>query len=321
MSEPNRPGGSPGAANGQLAQHADQDPDAAIHLAPAPDPWFDPSPRAAGQSDGGVAIAAPSDSHQAEWFLPTGRAALLPGSMTESWEQTAHQVDRPEIAAEPPWAGERAAAGSEEPPPWESGPWPGPGEARPPGQSAPAGAGEHPVAAQAPAPAQQGNWQAGAALATGILPVVVPGVVLGILGLRRASVTGTGRLWSWLGIGLSVIWAVILIVQLAGGGQSGQACGGYQGDVNQPVSLVLRDLAGSAPPRALDQDLQRAISKVNSAAADEQVVAARDVMVSLTAGLQQALTAATADHSAASYALIHRQLSMDVAAATAACTG
>src|SRR5260370_14223717 len=122
MAEPNRTRGSAGAANGQLAQHADQDPDAAIHLAQAPDPWFDPSPRAAGQADGGVALAAPGDSRQAEWFLPTGRAALLPESMTESWEQSAHAADRPEVAAEPPWAGRQAAAGSAEPPPWESAP-------------------------------------------------------------------------------------------------------------------------------------------------------------------------------------------------------
>jgi hypothetical protein len=322
MSEPNRQRGSAGAANGQLAQHADQDPDAAIHLAPAPDPWFDPSPRQAGQADGGIAVAAAADSHQAEWFLPTGRAALLPESMTESWEETGHPADRPEVAAKPPWAGEQAAAGSEAPPPWETGPWPGPGEAMPKAEPAPAGAGERSVAAQIQAPAQPGNWQARAALATGILPLVVPGAVLGVLGLRRASVTGTGRMWSWLGIGLSVVWAVILIVQLTGGGgSSGRACGGYQSDVSRPVSVVLRDLASGAPQRVLDQDLEQAISKANSAAADEPVVAARDVMVTLTTGLQQALTAATADHSTSSYALIHSQLGADVAAVTAACTG
>jgi hypothetical protein len=320
MSEPSGPSSEAGAANGQLAQHADRDSDAPIHLVPSPDPWFEPSPpQRAGQADGGVAVAATTDSHQAEWFLPAGRAGLRPESMTESWEETSHPADRPETAAEPPWAAEQPAVGADAPPPWESGPWPGPGEARPEPQPEPAAPGQQ--AAPIRAPAETGNWQAIAALATGILPVVVPGVVLGVLGLRRSSVTGAGRTLSWLGIVFSVIWAVILIVQLAGGGQSGQACGSYQNDVNHPVSVVLHDLSSSAPQSILAQDLQQAIGQANSAAAAEQQVAARDAMVSLTSGLQEALTVAAADHSAGSYALIRTQLAADTAAVAAACAG
>jgi hypothetical protein len=330
MSEPDGPSGEPGAANGQLTtHHADRDPDLAGH-----DSWFEPAARPAGQETGSAGDGDVSagwtgrahdldwpdgnDSHQAEWFLRTGRAGLLPESMTESWEEHPHAHDRPPTAADPPWAGERdSVALDEAPPPWESGPWPEPGEGKPEVPPEPVVVGA-PVADDTQPPAETANWQATAALATGILPLVVPGVVLGVLGLRRASVTGAGRMWSWLGIALSVIWAIVLVFYLAGsGGQPGQACGGYQNDVNLPVAQVLRDLANGAPQSVLVQDLHQAISQANSAAAAVQQVTARNAMVSLTAGLQQALETAGQNHPA--YAAIRRQLSADAAAAASSC--
>src|SRR5262245_59652311 len=96
----------------------------------AADPWFTPGPKA--DSHG-----VPFDpAATAEWFLPTGRAGLLPESMTvfadeaQSGPPMAQYPARIESAAAPPWAGEATFTGpaAEAPPPWETGPWPGPGE-------------------------------------------------------------------------------------------------------------------------------------------------------------------------------------------------
>lgn len=331
MPEPDSQDGESVSANGQQPQHADGDLDHALDPEPAPLSWFEPAARADGQqvsaadgagvraqSNGWAGRDAGNGSHQAEeWFLRTGRAGLLPESMSESWEEAGDSPGKPVTAAEPPWAGEYAAITRDAPPPWESGPWPGPGE--PPPEPATELAAPADRLRGAQEQAGPSNWQATAALATGILPVVVPGVVLGILGLRRAAATGTGRMWSWLGIALSVIWAIILTAYLLGGGQSVQACGSYQSDVNYPVSQVLRDLASGAPESVLAQDLHVAISQANSAAAAAQQVSARDAMVALTSGMQQALSAVSTKHPAASYALIHRQLAADAAAVDRAC--
>jgi len=52
---------------------------------------------------------------------------------------------------------------------------------------------------------RRGNGFATAALALGVagvtLVTIVPGVVFGVLGLRRAASCGAGRMRSWLGIG------------------------------------------------------------------------------------------------------------------------
>jgi hypothetical protein len=150
---------------------------------------------------------------------------------------------------------------------------------------------------------------------------VLPGAVLGVLGLRRARVTGTGRAASWTGIALSVIWAVVLIAWLAiGSGGAAQACGGYQRQVSFPVAQVLHDLSGGAPATVLTSDVHLAISQANSAAAATGDVAARDAMVSLTAGLQESLSQASASRSTAAYAGIRKVLAADMAAVTRACT-
>jgi hypothetical protein len=253
-----------------------------------------------------------------EWFLPTGRAGLLPDSMTESWDEERHALAPQDTSGAPPWAGEQPDQDIEEPPPWESGPWPGPGEERPQPQRRSAGASES-RAARLPTD-DTANWQAIAAVPAGIVPLLLPGAVLGVLGLRRARSTGTGRAASWTGIGLSLISAFVLIVVLAsGGGQSGQGCTvASQAAVNNAMAPVLRDLAASAPTSVLTADLDRAISQANSAAAAAQQVSARDALATLTSGLQQVLAEATASHPA-SDAAIRTQLVAENAAVTSAC--
>lgn len=96
------------------------------------DPWFEPGPKVAAEEPDPAPVA--DGSGQADVFLPGGRAGLLPGSMTESWDDDDTAVLRPvqaggaDVAGAPPWGREGAAAAGERPP-WETGPWPGPGEA------------------------------------------------------------------------------------------------------------------------------------------------------------------------------------------------
>jgi hypothetical protein len=306
MSEPNIPGADAVIGNGQRTLGSGRDHEAVAEDAASPDPWFEPARSADG--DGRAHAAEVSDD--TGWFLRTGRAGLRPDSMTETWEETGPAGDRPRPAGAPPWAGDRPGPDQGAPPPWESGPWPGPGEDRP--DLPPAAGGP---AALSPAAADTGNWQATAALGASVLPVVLPGLALGILGLRRSRVTGTGRTASWLAIALSVVWAVILTVWLAtAGGTAAGACGRYQSAVSIQVSQVLHDLATGAPQPVLNSDLRQAITQANAAAAQAQQVAARDAMATLTASLQQV----EADGSA-SGAARHQQVAAAAAAMASAC--
>lgn len=314
MSEPSSPGTEAVGANGQPAQGSGQDQESGAGRTPPQDPWLESATRADGTSaPNGVGSAYTGEvSDDTGWFLRTGRAGLLPDSMTESWEQARHAMDRPETAGAPPWAGDRAQQGHDAPPPWESGPWPGPGEDIT--QLHPSGAAgtARPVS---PAAADTGNWQATAALGASILPVVLPGLALGIVGLRRSRVTGTGRTASWLAIALSVVWALILTVWLASsGGTAAGACGSYENAVSIQISQVLHDLATGAPQPVLNADLRQAITQANSAAAQAQQVAARNAMATLTAGLQR-----VAADSSASDAARHQQVAADAAAMASAC--
>jgi hypothetical protein len=251
---------------------------------------------------------------QAEWFLRTGRAGLLPESMTEAWQENGHVTPRRATAGAPPWAGDRPGPAADAPPPWESGPWPGPGEEAGPDEQRDE---VRPAAVPAsPAAADTGNWQASAAVVAGLVPVVVPGLVLGVLGLRRARVTGTGRTGSWLAIALSAIWAVILVVWLASaGGSAGSACGNYQNVVGYPVSQVLRDLSASAPDSVLGSDLEKAITQANAAAASAQQVTARNAMATLTVSLQHV----AGELGSRPDAVMRQQVAAAAAAMTSAC--
>jgi hypothetical protein len=306
MSEPGGPGSDAASANGQLPHGPgrDQDAPAEAEAEAAPDPWFAPVTSGDATARPGVEV-----SDDTGWFLRTGRAGLRPDSMTESWEESGPGPERLRTTSAPPWAGDQSAGATGAPPPWESGPWPGPGGEAPrpggPGGTAPA----------SPAAADTGNWQATAAAGASILPLVLPGLALGILGLRRARVTRTGRAASWLAIAISVAWAVVLIVWLASsGGTTASACGGYQSAVSIQVSQVLRDLSSNAPQNVLTADLRQAISQANNAAAQAQQVTARDAMATLTARLQQV----AADGSAAD-SLRHQEVAAAAAELASAC--
>jgi hypothetical protein len=348
MSEPNGQGTDSSAALRQLAE------DVATNGKPgvSDDPWFAPSPKPNGYqpldpdamdaagwptavgngqepaaaetavSENGASLqtaAEPAASRPDEWFLRTGRAGLLPDSVSEIWDdEDTHVFARPDTASAPPWAGDQQDQAVEEPPPWESGPWPGPGEERP--ARLPRSAGGQPQIR--PKTSDDSNWQATAALVTGILPLVLPGAVLGVLGLRRARTAGTGQISSLIGIGLSAIWAVVLIVIVASGGSSGPACSSSsQAAVSGAVSTVLRDLGTSAPQSTVATDLQQAMSQANAAAAGAQQVSVRSAYVTLTTGLDRALATVEGSHSTSSYPALSSELSADNAAITSACKG
>jgi hypothetical protein len=241
--------------------------------------------------------------------------------MTETWvDEDTHVIPKVvDTSGAPPWAGDKSAQEVEEPPPWESGPWPGPGEERP---ASPHRAVSSARAARGPAD-ETGNWQAMAALFAGIVPLILPGAVLGVLGLRQAAKSGIGRMQSWLGIAFSGIWAVVLIIVLMStGGGSGAGCSASsQAAVSGAVTTAVRDLSGGAAKSTVITDLNQAISQANSAAAADQQVAARGALVTLTTGLERALATIQGGHSASSYTSIANELTADSAAVTSACGG
>ena len=105
MSEPSDLASGAGAANGHPARAGREQEAAAEASAPA-DPWFEPAPKL----ETGNGHAAAYDPSQTDWFLRTGRAGLLPDSMTESWEESGHPALRAETSAAPPWAGVSSCA-------------------------------------------------------------------------------------------------------------------------------------------------------------------------------------------------------------------
>src|SRR5215470_11224131 len=118
---------------------------------------------------------------------------------------------------------------------------------------------------------RRGNGFATAALALGVagvtLVTIVPGVVFGILGLRRAATCGAGRMRSWLGIGLCLFWAAAasyLLPHLVRAADPG--CAAYKGPALTTYNRVISDFNGSHATPHLAGDVSRAISELEAAA-------------------------------------------------------
>jgi hypothetical protein len=275
---------------------------------------------ASNADDGAGMASAATDEHagQTEWFLRTGREGLHPDSVTP-WDDVSGEspTDHPEVrvsaAGAPPWAGETTAVSATTPPPWETGPWPGAGTLRP-GGSRPAGDGQAgdgqagtPASGAAATAGLVGGsaavradvdggaavatpvrWSARTVLTAGLIPLVVPGLVLGFLSLRQAGSEAV-RKASWLAIGASIAWAVIIIVIVASvsGGSPG-ACNGYPAAVHQAYEKALTDLHGNAPASTEASDLQTAASLANSSAAGAGQIGVRDALFTMANDLAQA---------------------------------
>jgi hypothetical protein len=345
------------------------------------DPWFTPGPKPAAINEAESVEASPVEAEsveastveaspveastgegisgqaqQAEWFLRTGRAGLHPDVMTSfddaSMEPSAgHHEVRVTAAGAPPWAGETADASASAPPPWETGPWPGPGHPGSPGWSA-TGDGDHETSRRASTSAATTSltgsgpllgaapdgaaldeavlddggaldaatrWSARTVAATGVIPLVVPGLVVGFLSLRQVGGEAVRRA-AWLAIGASLAWAVIivLIVASAVGGSPG-GCTGYPAAVHQAYGKVLTDMRGNAPASVQAADLETAASLANSSAAATGQIGVRTMLFTMAGDMAQARADVVARRPIP--ATLRQHLAADGTLPSGSCTG
>ncbi|HSR85497.1 MAG TPA: hypothetical protein VLM11_15085 [Streptosporangiaceae bacterium] len=307
------------AADGGLAQSVEDD-------AQADDPWFAPGPKiaaspegadaypASAEPDSDASIGADGYARQAEWFLRTGRAGLHPDSAPSLDEASAkpaeddHEV-RHTAAGAPPWAGETTAVSASTPPPWENGPWPGPHGLKSPGSSdvgdnaqtgnrARDSAATETDAASAVADNWDVNgaaamgtpalWSARTVVTTGLIPLVVPGLVVGVLSLRQHGNQAVRRA-SWLAIGASVAWALIIILIVVGvSGGAAASCGSYPAAVHQAYEKAMSDLRSNAPASVQAADLESSATLANASAASAGQIGVRTALFSMANDMAQA---------------------------------
>jgi hypothetical protein len=189
------------------------------------------------------------------------------------------------------------------------------------GQPARSAAGSR-AATSRPATAAPGaaNPLGTAALTAGILGIaVLPGVILGILGLRRATITGTGRLQSWLGIALSLLWAagIVVLVQPRPGPASDPGCVQYRATGTAAVARVTSALRRRVAAGQLRAGLGPAGDAVNDATASAQNIDVRDALAALSSDLQAEQAAARGARPAP--AALGATLARDAAAAVRLC--
>jgi hypothetical protein len=131
-----------------------------------------------------------------------------------------------------------------------------------------------PAAGRGRAP-RAGNGFATAALALGAagvsLVTIVPALVCGVVGLRRAAaLRGPGRLRSWAGLALAALWATTaayLVPHLIRASDPG--CTAYKGLALTAYNRVAGDLSGQrAGPLTLD--LSQAITALDAARAQSR---------------------------------------------------
>jgi len=228
------------------------------------DPWFAPGPKTEAAET--FPAGAAGTNGQAQWFLPAGRAGLLPDSITETWDDTGSaRPDRPhdhEAAGAPPWGSDDASDAAGEPPPWETGPWPGPGEAaaRQPGLSA--------ARPDAVGPA-----------ADDLEP-------------HRERPQRSRLVMAGAAAVLVLIVAVLVIVVATSGG-SASGCATYPAPVRQAYARAMSDLSGQAPASAQAADLERAASMANSSAASAGQITARTALFAMASDLDEAYSDVT----------------------------
>jgi len=125
------------------------------------------------------------------------------------------------------------------------------------------------------------RWPPRTVVAAGLIPLVVPGLVIGFLSLRQTTSEAVRRA-SWLTIGASIAWAVIIIVIAAsvGGGSAG-GCGRYPATVQRAYEKALSDLTSNAPASVQAADFQQAASLANASAAATGQIGVRTALFSM----------------------------------------
>jgi hypothetical protein len=262
-------------------------PDERAHDAPA-DPWFTPGPkRSVDASDGGdAALASPgAEDGLTGWFLPTGRAALLPDSMTEDAEDGAlpgaGRLVHGEATSTPPWGAEPTAT-TGTPPPWENGPWPAPGDPRQAGRR------------RDPSPAGNlGESEAGTATTRRPLQFALAAAAAAVV----------------------LIVLIVVIVTATSGGPTG-GCGTYAA-VRQSYVRAMTDLRKHAPLPVQSAAFAQAASRANASAAAAGQIAVRSALFAMASDLDQVHADVTA-HRALPTALL-QHLTTDGTALPASC--
>jgi hypothetical protein len=256
------------------------------------DPWFTPGPKQAAEAapdpaDAEYARRAENED-TAAWFLRAGRAGLQPDSMTVSWADDAgSHPDRgpqPEAAGTPPWGAEPADSAAGAPPPWETGPWPGPAEAVRAATElrAPALSAEPPIASTA-------AW----------------------LRRRRVQVGLAGA------AGLVVVVVIIVVIVVATSGSPG--CGTYPSAVRQAYASAMSDLRAHAPTSVQAAAFGQAATQANAAAAAAGQIAVRTALFRMASDLDQAHADVLAHRAGALPATLLQRLSADGTALPASC--
>jgi hypothetical protein len=302
----------------------------------ADDPWFgvaerpevEPGSAAGGNGASGDAAggqdrwaAADPEITRVDWFLPGGRAGLLPDSMTTIADGDKAETGQPvrqapaAAAGAPPWAAEPTGSANGAPPPWENGPWSGPGGAWPSRPAAaPPGRPSQPAAREA----EPGTWTPRTVLVTGLLPLVVPGLVVGLLALRQSRPGEPGRRASVLALAASLAWAVVIVVLVVVAGGSGSSGGcSYPASVNQAYRTAMADLSGNVSAATRATDLGIAASRANSAAAAAGDIGVRTALFAMAGDLQQARADVIAGRTVP--ATLRAHLAADGPALTASC--
>ncbi len=249
--------------------------------APA-DPWFTPGPKRP--------PAALGADESPEWFLRTGRAGLVPDSMTDSWQDgTPPRPDQAqgEAAGSPPWGAQPTEAAAGVPPPWENGPWPGHGDPRSASRPGPPDASSDP-----------------AAIAT------VAGA-----SLRRRS----AQLALAAGAGVVVVIVIIVVIVTATSGSPGGACGTYPAAVRQAYVRAMTDLRNHAPTSVQSTAFAQAASRANASAAAAGQIGVRTAMFAMASDMNRAYADAAANR--ALPATLRQRLTADGTALPASCPG
>jgi hypothetical protein len=163
----------------------------------------------------------------------------------------------------------------------------------------------------------QGRWPARTVVTAGLIPLVVPGLVVGILSLRQPGGRPV-RTASWLAIGASIAWAVIIVLIVAGisGGSAG-SCGGYPAAVHQAYEKAMTDLSDHAPVSVQAADLDTAANRANASAAAAGQISVRSALFVLANDMAQARADIVAHRPVP--ASLRQQLAAEGAAPTGSC--
>lgn len=154
-------------------------------------------------------------------------------------------------------------------------------------EAGPAAAPEYPYGYPAPVQPPQGkNGFAVAALVFGLIGGILFGLGFGIAGLVRSKKVGKGKVMSWFGIALSILWIApvayfvphLLKASDAGCIAAKQTIGTYND---------AKFKADETDPNALKADFQTVATQLTSAAAKSSNSAARTSIKSMAGDFQQ----------------------------------